>query len=523
LLFGLVNACLYSAVLPLWEGFDEAFHYGYVETLWQTRRLPVLGRTLLPADIWRSLALAPVSPIVHRWFAQTIAYNAWFSLPAPSKEQRRNDLDRLRPEAAPSSVPDYEAHHPPLAYLVLAPIDWSISGAPIRVRVLVLRLVGAVLSIILLFFGASALGRNLELPQPFLNAALFTIFCSQMLYATVAHVANDWLAVGIAALYVASLARLVREPVGKSVFSAALWLSAGLLTKAYFLAFVPPAAIAVAFIWRRIRWQSVAAGAAIVIAIAGPWYLRNLALYGNISGTHEEFDGIGFRQALAAAPRINWASTAAFLARGSLWTGNATFTSFSKLTLDIVLAFLLLAIVFWAVERSAIRPAERIVFITIVFFCIAVAYASCASFAHTKGDSPGASPWYTQVLLAPVVMLAYLGMSRSTRFGAVVAAVTTVIWGWVLIATWAFKLFPMYAAGDTAPMRFHEAWNWYTHSAGAHMHDLSLIALAPGPLLYAGLLVTLALIIGLAATLLNHSAAQWKSRVRTQSAPPLRS
>ena len=51
MLFGLVNACLYSALLPLWEGFDEAFHYGYVETLWQTHRLPVLGRTLLPADV----------------------------------------------------------------------------------------------------------------------------------------------------------------------------------------------------------------------------------------------------------------------------------------------------------------------------------------------------------------------------------------------------------------------------------------------------------------------------------------
>ena len=39
MMFGILNACLYSALLPLWEGFDEAFHYGYVETLWQTHRL----------------------------------------------------------------------------------------------------------------------------------------------------------------------------------------------------------------------------------------------------------------------------------------------------------------------------------------------------------------------------------------------------------------------------------------------------------------------------------------------------
>ncbi len=458
---------------------------------------------MLPDDVWRSLALAPVSPIVHRWFPQTIAFNAWFSLPPSDKEQRRNDLDKLRPQPQPSSTPDYEAHHPPLAYLVLAPVDWSISSAPIRVRVLVLRLVGAILSIILIFFGAMMLGRTLELPKPFLQAALLTIFCSQMLYATIAHVANDWLAVGIAAVLIASFARLVRQPGRKSVFSAALLLAAGLLTKAYFLAFVPPAAIAVALIRRRIRWQTVGAAALLVFAIAGPWYLRNVALYGNISGTHEEFDGIGLRQAIAAAPKIDWAYTAAFLARGSLWTGNASFTSFSKMTLDIVLALLAVALILWAAKKSAIRPAEHIVFITIAFFCIAVAYASCASFAHTKGDSPGASPWYTQVLLAPVVILAYLGMSRSARLGAVLAAATTMIWGWVLIASWAFKLFPMYAAGDTSPMRFHEVWNWYVNAAGGRLHDLSLIALAPGPLLYAGLVLSIALTIGLAVIVIR--------------------
>jgi hypothetical protein len=404
---------------------------------------------------------------------------------------------------AASSVPDYEAHHPPLAYLLLAPVDWSISGAPIRVRVLVLRLFGALLSIVLLFFGAEALGRNLELPEPFLNAALFTIFCSQMLYATIAHVDNDWLAVGIAALYLASLARLVRQADRTSVFIAAALLSAGLLTKAYFLAFVPPAAFAAALIWRRIRWKTLVAGAVLVVAVAGPWYARNLALYGDISGTHEEFDGIGFRQALAAAPRIDWASTTAFLARGSLWTGNATFTSFSKITLDIVLALLLLAMVLWALKRNAIRPAEGIVFIAIVFFCLAIAYASCASFAHTKGDSQGASPWYAQVLLVPVVMLAFLGMSRAKRLGALLAAATTIIWGWVLVATWAFKLFPMYADGDTAPKRFHDVVNWYLHAARAHMNDLSLVALAPGPLLYAGLLATLVLTVVIAGMIIG--------------------
>jgi hypothetical protein len=199
LLFGVVNASLYSALLPLWEGFDEPFHYAYVETLWQTSRLPVLGRTLVPKDVFRSFRLAPVSYIVHRWIPEATSYDAWFSLPQAEKEQRRRGLELIRPEPASSSRPNYEAHHPPLSYIPLALLDWSMSKAPITVRVLVLRLFAAVFSTVLLYFGSTALCRTLEMPERFANATIFTVFCSEMLYATIAHIANDWLAVGLSA------------------------------------------------------------------------------------------------------------------------------------------------------------------------------------------------------------------------------------------------------------------------------------------------------------------------------------
>jgi hypothetical protein len=101
---------------------------------------------------------------------------------------------------------------------------------------------------------------------------------------------------------------------------------------------------------------------------------------------------------------------------------------------------------------TCVNPAE-------VRFSAAIAYDSCASFARMHGDSPGSSPWHTQVLLAPVLSLAYLGMSRWKRFGTVLAAATSVIWGWVLIATWTVKLFPMYFGRgrvSDAPARYRE-------------------------------------------------------------------
>jgi hypothetical protein len=513
LMFAIVNACLFSGLLPLWEGFDEAFHYAYVETVWQTHRLPVLGRTFIPNDVSRSFQFAPVSYIVQRWTPQATSYDAWFALTQAEKEERRNELNLLPAKPENSSRPNYEAHHPPLAYIVLALLDWLMSKAPITVRVLTLRLFAAVSSTVLLYLGATALCRTLQMSERSTNAALFTIFCSEMLYATVAHVANDWLAVGLSALFLASLASFVTRPDQRSALRTALWLAAGLLTKAYFLVFALLAfAAAAILIWRRrTRVKTVLAGGVLVLALAGPWYTRNVVLYKNVSGTHEEFDGIGIKQALAAAPRINWVATTGFLARGSLWTGNNSFTSFSRSTLNIVLVLLFLALTAWALGRQVIQPAEQIAFAAIALFSVAVAYASCASFAHTNGEVAGASPWYTQVLLLPVIALAYLGMSRWKRFGLVLSICAVAIWTWVLIATWTVKLFPMYSGADASPMRMHDLWNWYVHNAAAHMHDLSLLALAPAPLLYAGLFVSLALTI-LASTAVIRGLASSPNR-----------
>jgi len=33
LAYGLLNATLYTGLLPLWEGFDEPFHFAYVQQL----------------------------------------------------------------------------------------------------------------------------------------------------------------------------------------------------------------------------------------------------------------------------------------------------------------------------------------------------------------------------------------------------------------------------------------------------------------------------------------------------------
>ena len=38
--YALVNAALYSVLLPLWEGFDEPFHFAYIQQLGNWQGLP---------------------------------------------------------------------------------------------------------------------------------------------------------------------------------------------------------------------------------------------------------------------------------------------------------------------------------------------------------------------------------------------------------------------------------------------------------------------------------------------------
>ena len=513
LLFGIVNAALFSALLPLWEGFDEAFHYGYVESLWQSRRLPVLGATRVPYDVAASLRLAPVSYIVKRAIPEATSYDVWFALPVGERERRRRELERLPPEARTSSGADYEAHQPPLAYALLAPVDWLLAGLPLTVRVLVLRLICGVGSVVLLFFGAAALCRALGVPEPFATIALYGIFCSEMFYATAAHVANDWLALGASAFFLAALARFVRTPGRRPALEASAWLAAGLLTKAYFLLFALLAVgVAAMLLWRR-RAQVVTLlpGAALVMLLAGPWYARNVALYGNVSGTQEAYDGIGIRQALAAAPRIDWLATGGYLARASLWTGNNWFNSYSRTTMDVALGLLALGMAGWAGHRRVVQSAEWAVFAAVALFSAGVAYACCTVVADRGGAVAGASPWYTQVLLAPVMALVSLGLARWKRFGRLLAGALVTLWAWILLGAWTLKLFPMYSGGPTFAMRARDVWNWYAHGAAAHARDLSLTALAPAAWLYAGMALSVALTAWLGGRLMRALGKDWSA------------
>ncbi|MGH9666740.1 MAG: hypothetical protein ACRD9L_20140, partial [Bryobacteraceae bacterium] len=118
--YAVANAIVYSMLLPLWEGFDEPFHFGYVQELAKGRGIPDPRTSCLSREVGLSLSIAPGSSVVQQNLPEITTYVDFF------KRQRRGDA--IRNWRAPdresrwqsSQILNYEAQQAPLAYAVLA-------------------------------------------------------------------------------------------------------------------------------------------------------------------------------------------------------------------------------------------------------------------------------------------------------------------------------------------------------------------------------------------------------------------
>ena len=325
LALALANAILYCCVLPLWEGFDEPFHYGYIETIAVQHRFPVYRKATISAEIDESLRCVPLSRSLSEHVPGAVSFEAYAKLGQAAKLGMRKRLEDISPNLreASSDFWNYEGQQAPLAYLALTAWDAVLSGLPLATRILSLRLIGALGSTVLLYFALRKLARLISLGEAFETAAMVCVFASQAIWASIAHVGNDWLAVPLTLAFLTWLAATVKERRARDVLILATLLGAGLMTKAYFLAFVPVfVGVVVRLAWRRdiAGWKPVAVALVIPVVVGGPWYLHNLLCYGSLSGTQQGIAGIGWAQAMTALPRVPWLQSIPDFLRWSLWT-----------------------------------------------------------------------------------------------------------------------------------------------------------------------------------------------------------
>lgn len=480
LAYGILNAVLYAGLLPLWEGFDEPFHYANVQELSRRATLPDLRHSTVSREIWDSLDVVPVSEGVHRNIPKALTFGDYFRLPADRRAELRHRLQSLDPRTAalPSPVVNYEAHQAPLAYLVLAPVDALAGKMPLTVRVLLLRLFCAIAAVLLTGWGMLRLAGQLGIGTTFADAAIFVVFSSPMFYAATAHIANDWLAVALVPLLLAEAVALYRKPRLRTAILFSLLFAAALLTKAYFLALLPIA------VWLGIvRHRAAFLG----LLLAAPWYVRNLSHNGNLTGMQETAAGTPVGELFAAAIRLPWLQTAWSTAHSALFTGNNSYLAFSAVTLTLMLAVLLAGAVLYL--RRPIPAAERIVLAAIGLMAAAIAASTVIAFWASHGASTTPAPWYWQVLLPPAMLL----LIRSRWIAIALVA----IYAYFIAAAYTLKFLPYYAGLSDGRTHLADLPGWCTHFPS------ETLFLLPSPAVLTLTALVTVCAFGLAATLVR--------------------
>lgn len=239
---------LYARFTPAWQAPDEPAHYNYIRQVATGGSLPVLRPGCYDEAYLRELTSR-----------------------------------RFPPELSVEPL-CYEAHQPPLYYLLAAPLFQLSAGSLLALRLLSVLLGAGVLLFALL------IGQTLFPDRPLigLGALAFAAFVP-MHVAILASVNNDALAGLIFAAVLFLLVRRLRAPArptwrGDLLLGLALGLA--LLTKLTIYMALPLAAVTLGLEARQagrgwplfLKKGGLVFGLALLLAL--PWYLRNLSVYG---------------------------------------------------------------------------------------------------------------------------------------------------------------------------------------------------------------------------------------------------
>ena len=328
---------LHVLVVPMWEGFDEPFHYAYVQYIAENSRLPPLNAPAVSQEILESLQLFPTT--YHLSYLTPMRFKNFWELGAADRVRLRQSLDSIEPAAKNqlANLPNYQTQHPPLYYLLCVPVYLGARDLSLVDRVFLLRSFSLLLAAVSLPLGyvlaRRILGNNWAVFVP----VLMSLFPNY--YVFIGRVTNDALAVVIFPLLILATKNLHDKPLtAGQPLSLGLLLGLGLLTKAYFLTVVP--VLLITILLKRFQRQVTLkkCGFAILLIVvpaailAGWWYGRNYLEVGT-------FFGLIHMKRTASVPLIAWLQGLSHIQLGQfakglfqfhLWAGNWSFRMASK-------------------------------------------------------------------------------------------------------------------------------------------------------------------------------------------------
>ncbi len=422
-----VRGLFYCVSLPVWEGFDEPAHFGYVQ------RVAVAGAWLVRPDtsstreVESSISLLPMPWVLRNEPLVRETHESYWRLPAAQRRDREQQLAALpRSLGALDSLTalPVEAPQPPLAYWLMAPVYKLFAGSPLVTRVLVLRLVNLLLASIAVpaawcaaryLFGATteAEAHGGDAGRVAIAVAAVVALVPEVMFDS-ARVANSGLSIALFSALAVLLLAIAEERTGVALW-AGLVLGLGLLTKAFFLTAVPAVvALLVWAVWKgRLRLRSAAASLGIAAAISGWWYVRNLSITGSFSGLLQDaaLRNTPISQRLQRAAEVDWLVALDSTFFSHIWFGSWSFLQVRSWIYRFFAVLAVLALIGLAVAWArSCPPRRRLAALSALYalFCAGLAYHILITFL-VNGISSSAG-WYLCAVIVPEAILAVVGL-----------------------------------------------------------------------------------------------------------------
>lgn len=429
------------AVLPPWEGFDEGAHFSSIQQIADDFTVPRQGEARLSADVERYATLAPLA-----YGYGGMTYHEFFF--GGHWKQATQALHRppVAPRAyAPGSGGNWQAQHPPLYYIALAPVYLLTKAWSWIHQLFALRTVSYLFALGGLALGIRGTRRYLpELLKPdppalaeAVPAVVWTMaawpYLFPMFFPEMARLGNDSLCLLLmGAAWYLLLRTLARgDPLG-GYGGLGVVLGLGLLTKAFFMGIAGGVAM---FLALRLHsgWRSgaprpeltrqgigLAVAALLPWAIGGGWYVYQHITYGASTGALEQMAVQQFGGVTGGlADAFSWGRLARAMATifGTfIWGGTASLARIPELFHVPLLAleFAVFGAYLYSLARLRARPLGWAPLLIGAPMFLGLCYHVLIRLVlsgHGVGTL-GTPGWYLHMLAAPLGFAAGLGVMR---------------------------------------------------------------------------------------------------------------
>ena len=192
--FFVCKGVFYSVLLPVWEGYDEYAHFGFIEYFDANHRLPV-PETPLPREVSRSLELVPLPWLLSKFPPPSVTHDVYWRLPNAERLQRQLELGAIpnsfQREAGGGYL--YEGQQGPVYYWLMAPLHHALNNVALPERVFFFRWLNVMLASLIIPIGFVT-ARHVFSSQRLALGVVAFIAAMPELYIDVARVGNQVLA-----------------------------------------------------------------------------------------------------------------------------------------------------------------------------------------------------------------------------------------------------------------------------------------------------------------------------------------